>query len=338
MLPVAVHPAGALRHRRSPPYLVVLALGMFVAVVGAWCAGGVARPAAGAGSAQILLDFDPAAPGVQAQATVPYGTDPVQVDVVVLNADNIGAFEFYLAYDNVSLAFDSWTLGPFLGSTGRPVSCFPIISENTIRIGCTTTGIEPAGPSGDGVLVHLFFHPRFSGQTCMSMLLVETAEILGHPLPTTGAGGCVTIPPPTPTPTPSPTATLTPTATRTPPTPTRTPRTSSPTPVPTTPVPQTPGATTTPAASATPPTASATAAPRTPPAGTSTLAVVNTVISAERTPSLTRTVAPGTGFPGTGSNGGMRASRLEWVVAVMGLIIGVLLVTLLRQSARSDDG
>jgi type IV secretory pathway TrbD component len=34
----------------------------------------------------------------------------------------------------------------------------------------------------------------------------------------------------------------------------------------------------------------------------------------------------------------MRASRLEWVVAVMGLIIGVLLVTLLRQSARSDDG
>jgi len=337
MLPVAVHPAGAPRHRRSPP-LPLVAVAALAALLGAWCGGSRAYgPAQAAGSAQIVLDFDPATPGVQAQATVPYGTDPIQVDVVILNANNIGAFEFYLAYDSVSLAFDGWTLGPFLGSTGRPVSCFPIISENTVRIGCTTTGLEPDGPSGDGVLVHLFFHARFTGQTCMSMLLVETAEILGHPLPTTGAGGCVTIPPPTPTPTPSPTATLTPTATRTPPTPTRTPRTSSPTPVPTTPVPQTPGASPTPATSGTPVTASVTAAPRTPAAGTSTPSVVNTVISAERTPSVTRTVAPGTGFPGTGSNGGMRGSRLEWVVAAMGLIIGVLLVTLLRQSTRRDD-
>jgi len=175
----------------------------------------VAAGTAFAAGTLIAIDADPYTPGIQNTMTYPEGTDPIEIDVVVQNATNIGAFEFQLSFDNVSLEYIGWALGPFLGSTGRVVTCQQIITENTIRIGCTTTGPPPPdGPSGDGVLVKIGFHPKFPGTTCLPVMLVETAEIFGHPIPTSGQSGCVTIVQSTPTPIPTSTASPRATSTR----------------------------------------------------------------------------------------------------------------------------
>jgi hypothetical protein len=298
------------------------------------------------GPALMALDMDPSTPGVQNTATYPEGTEQIAVDVVVQNADAIGAFEFWIAYNPLYLQFLGWSLGPFLTSTGRVATCHQIITENTIRLGCTTTGPTPEGPSGDGVLATLFFKPRFGGETCISMLLVETAEVFGHALPTVGQGGCITIIPSTATPTPSHTATRTPTRT---PSPTRT-HTPTHTPVPATRTPavNTPTAVNTAPASATPPNNTRT------PATTRTPAVTRTVTSGTTTPTAFSTVAgatpvfPGTpdappenpsgptGFPTAGATGPDGSSRVGWLITAMSLTIGVLLVLLLRRTIFDD--
>lgn len=225
------------------------------------------------GTAIIAIDVDPATPGIQSTVSIPQATDPIAIDIVVRDGDHVGAFEFMLSFDAIALQFIDWQPGPFLGSTGRMVACQQLVTENTLRIGCTTSGpAPPEGASGDGVLGTLRFHPRFPGGTCFPMLLVETASVNGDPLLTTGQGGCIVIVPPTPTPSPTPTSTPVPSATPTPPSPTRTPRPTD--------TPETPAATPTTAAavpSATPPPgatatpgSSATRPPPPPPAATAT--------------------------------------------------------------------
>lgn len=295
-------------------------------------------PVSADGPAVIALDMDPATPGVQTTISVNEGVEAVQVDVAVQNANAIGAFEFMVSFDIIALEFVGWEAGPFLGSTGRPVTCFRVITENTLRIGCTSTGPPPPeGPSGDGVLTKLYFRPRWTGETCISMMLVETAEIFGHMLPTVGDGGCLTTVPHTPTATASPTETSTPTATAT------ATRTATPTPTGT----RTPTAT--PSATSTPVTATATARTNTStpvtstPVRTSTPAVstpsaVSTVLGS--TPIATSTVVssvarPPGAFPGTG--GRLPATGGDWVVPAMSFIIGVLTVMLIRRTF-GDDG
>ena len=165
----------------------------------------------------IALDFDPATPGVQSSAQVPYTTGEFEIDVVVLNAEETGAFEFVMTFENLFLDFTRFEVGPFLSSTGRPVSCLNESTENTVRVGCVTEGATPAGPTGDGVLLRLFFTPTLTGgETCFTLLLVETATVLGHPIPTDRQSGCITIVPSTATPTATGTGTPTNTATVTP--------------------------------------------------------------------------------------------------------------------------
>ena len=261
---------GVRRHWRLPVGLICLLLIVVASLT-------IVPRTANAANTLIALDVDPATPGIQTSASYPEGTDPIEVDVVVQDAVAIGAFEFELAFDLIWLDFTGWSLGPFLGSTGRVVTCHQILTENTIRIGCTTTGAGPPdGPSGSGVLVTLRFRPKFGGRTCLPMLLVETATVLGDPLPTSGQSACVTINPDTPTPTTTgvPTSTDTPTSTHTPvtptsthtpvtPTSTRTPLTPTSTRTPVTPTPSsTPGTpgTSTPVDMSTTPTATPTPA------------------------------------------------------------------------------
>jgi hypothetical protein len=156
----------------------------------------------------ISVDTDPSAPGIQNLSTYSSGATQIDVDVVVTNADHAGAFEFLLYFDAGLLEFLGWTVGPFITSTGRVATCEEIITENSVRIGCTTAGpAPPEGASGDGVLAHLRFRPLQAGTVCLSTLLVETAEIFGHPLPTIGQSGCLQF---EGTPTPSPTTTAVP--------------------------------------------------------------------------------------------------------------------------------
>lgn len=302
-----------------------------------------------AGPAIISIDADPATPGIQPTAAFPEGTDPIVIDVVVQNAESIGAFEFYLSFDVIWLEYLGWNPGPFLGSTGRPISCVQVITENTLRLGCTSYGILPEGPSGDGVIAKLFFRPRITGETCFRMLLVETAEELGHALPTISQSGCVTTIPHTATPTATPTLTATAT-----PTPTTTPSaTSTRTPTSTASATVSASATTTqPSPSTTPGTPGATtrtttprtATPRAATPGPGSTVLVGTA-APQTSPTLVSTVlssAPRppsgpTGFPRAGASDGFGGLGQSWLISAMSLIIGVLLVLLLRRTFFDDD-
>ncbi len=296
-----------------------------------------------AGGAVIALDMDPATPGIQNTANYPAGIGVIQVDAVVVNANAIGAWEFYLSFDVTALEFLYWGPGPFLMSTGRPVTCFQVITENTLRLGCTSTGFTPDGPSGDGVIAHMYFRPRFAGGTCFSMLLVETAEVLGHALPTTSQTGCLIVVPHTPTPTPTPTQTSTATATFTS-TPTAT-ATRTPTPSSTVQTTQTPADTPTPGSTKTPSTATKTPVRTTPtPSGSPT--PFSTVLGSTPTPGIPTAVVTVIGgprppgqFPSAGGNGSFAAGGESWLITAMSLIIGVLLVVLVRRTVFDhDDG
>lgn len=328
-----------LRALRIPgrPLRLALVLPMIAFAVGAEARTPDAARAAPV--ATISLDMDPATPGVQSSVSYNEGVDQIAVDVYVQDATAIGAFEFWVSFDVTMLEYLGWSTGPFLGSTGRPVTCQKIITENTVRIGCNTSGPPPPdGPSGEGVLGTLFFRPRFGGESCISMLLVETAEVFGHPIPTVGRGGCTTLVPNTPTPTATWTPTNTPTPTPTPtytatPTRTATPtKTSTTVPATATPTPTAGRATSTPhAATSTPKPATATATPP----------LVLTVLGSTPTPSQTpvSTVvagAPPSQFPGAGA-GRFTNSRNDWVITAMSLAIGVLLVLLLRRTFFDDD-
>ncbi len=267
--------------------------------------------------ATIAFDMDPSTPGIQTSVAYPQTVTDIYVDVVVQNADavGIGAFEFEVVIP-FGLHYVDSTVGPFLGSTGRTVTCqqIPAIPEGRVRIGCVTTGLEPAGPSGDGVLATLHFQPVLRLDACLYFILVETADVGGSPLLTTSQNGCFSYLIPTLTPTSSPTNTNTPTPSATPtgtPTPTDTPTdtptntptitatptsTETPTDTPTpsiTPVPNTdtatPTNTPTPTSTATnTPTAAVTATPT----SSQTATPVTPTLTPTRTPTLTPTLTP----------------------------------------------
>ena len=175
----------------------------------------VLRRAESATTPTIALDMDPSTPGIQSTAQYSTSTDPIAIDVVILDAEETGAFEFYFVFDALFLEFISYEIGPWLGSTGRPLTCQDIITENTVRIGCNTSLSEPPGATGDGLLATLYFRPRIGGDPCLRFLLVETATVLGHAIITQSQGGCLTIVDGTPTPTGTVTASATPSPTTT---------------------------------------------------------------------------------------------------------------------------
>lgn len=218
---VDLHPGTHARLAARLP-LRIAALLLLMGALGGVDALPPSHHAGAAGPLAIVLDMDPATPGVQDSVSVPQGTPEIAIDVVIQNGVDVGAFEFWVAFDVVALQFLGWTEGPYLTSSGRVSTCVSLINETSVRIGCGTIGpAPPDGPSGDGVLATLRFRPRFSGQTCLPMLLVEVADVGGTPaLPISEAGGCVVVVPSTATPTATHTQTPTPTRTQTP---TRTP-------------------------------------------------------------------------------------------------------------------
>ena len=197
-----------------------------------------ATPVFSCPSPGTVLCFEP-----QDQAT---GSAPVNVDIVLASVNNLGGFEFTAQYDANVVSFTNITLGPFLGSSGRPVNCVAPqpIPPDKIRLSCVTLGVSPAGASGSGVLATLTFTPIISGTSQLSFadstLVAPDASPIAVDDSATGnifvdcGAGCPTLTPtltpsntPTATNTSSPTPTLTPLSGGTPcgscPTPTLTP-------------------------------------------------------------------------------------------------------------------
>jgi len=70
----------------------------------------------------------------------------------------LGAFQF-LVYFSRGVAKISVKEGPFLGSTTRQTECQLLQTESWLRFACTSTGEEPPGPSGSGVLAEMTIRP-----------------------------------------------------------------------------------------------------------------------------------------------------------------------------------
>lgn len=152
--------------------------------------------AAIAGDPTIAVDADVAVAGIQPSADYPAYASAVSVDIVVRDAAPSGAFEFDLLFDPAEMQFLGWTEGAFLGGTGRATSCYAIEHEMDLRVGCSSDGPPPpAGASGDGVLATLRFRPKGAGESCLTLLLVETASVDGEPIPTSREDGCVVFSP-----------------------------------------------------------------------------------------------------------------------------------------------
>ncbi len=150
--------------------------------------------------------------------TASRGSD-FSVDIVVNNVTNLGAFQAGLQYDPVIASPVSIQVGPFLGSTGRSVSCsVPTpAADSTVRLVCTTLGTSPAAASGNGVLATVTFTAVREGIGIMDLSDFTLTDIQGNAISLNAllSGTVVVEPAPTPTPGPSPTPTDTPTSTPT---------------------------------------------------------------------------------------------------------------------------
>lgn len=85
--------------------------------------------------------------------TMPVGTTAT-LQVQIGGAQDLGAFEFIIAYDPAVVRVNTVTLGPFLGSTGNTATLLgPVIDQNagTVRFAGYTVG-NTAGPNGSGQL------------------------------------------------------------------------------------------------------------------------------------------------------------------------------------------
>lgn len=145
------------------------------------------------------------------------------VQVMIEEANDLGAFEFELAYDPSILQVKEAALGDFLGSTGRSV--VPIGPEVDNEEGRTTFGaisfLSGPGPSGTGVLATITFIAQGEGSTFLALLEVQVSDAAAHAQLVAAEGGRVVVrgaaaPTPVATAPPAPTATATPTPLTTP--------------------------------------------------------------------------------------------------------------------------
>jgi hypothetical protein len=151
------------------------------------------RPSRAGTAALVALDFEPATPGIQTSATHLQWAGDLPVDMVIVDTPALGAWEVEVTFDSNTIQYVTWSPGPFLESTGRDASCFEIKTQNWVRVGCTTSGATPAGPTGDGLLGTMYFRTGFLGQRCLVVTDAKTADELGSPLPNIDQGGCFNI-------------------------------------------------------------------------------------------------------------------------------------------------
>lgn len=119
------------------------------------------------------------------------------VNLVVDNVTNLGAFEFELTYNSGVIHADAATMGAFLGSTGRTV----IPAGNTIdnetspgkvTMSAASLGTSP-GPNGSGVLATFTFTPQSDGSSTLALQYVQLADVDGQVINTSLVPGRVTV-------------------------------------------------------------------------------------------------------------------------------------------------
>jgi cohesin domain-containing protein len=106
--------------------------------------------------------------------------DEFIVPVEIAGAENLGAFLFYLTYDSQVVAVKDVRPGPFLGSSGREVSCDPpVLQDGEVRYFCVTLRPAPAGADGGGVLAEVVFEPKDGGTTQLEITRAQITDPAG---------------------------------------------------------------------------------------------------------------------------------------------------------------
>jgi hypothetical protein len=122
------------------------------------------------------------------------------VDISIQDVSNLGSYEWMLSYDEDLLDFVGVVDGPFLSSTDRAVSCQPpILDVGSVRFGCNTTGAEPPGPDGAGVLSTVTFSAQAEGTSPLDLVWVQLSDPLANDIFTSIEDGQVILVAPSPT-------------------------------------------------------------------------------------------------------------------------------------------
>jgi hypothetical protein len=150
---------------------------------------------------------DPATIGIDPSISYPPLTDaPFTVSVNVTGVENLAAYEFAVLYDNTKLEFDSVANTALLGSTGRDVLCVEpadlevdgVESRSVVSFGCGSSGLFAdgtgiSGPSGDGVLATLTFHPIVAGVSPLTFVGIDERFIISQSPPRAGFTSLVSV-------------------------------------------------------------------------------------------------------------------------------------------------
>lgn len=146
---------------------------------------------------------------------------PLDVTVVVADAEDLGAFAFDVHYDSSLLVLDGYSVSDFLGATAncntRAGRCAfrlgPQIEAGVPRVGAYSYGDGP-GPSGDGVVATLHFSTTGAlGSATLRAANALTTDTGGDEVQPLVQDDTVTIVSTTTTPTATATSTVTPVAT-----------------------------------------------------------------------------------------------------------------------------
>jgi hypothetical protein len=115
-------------------------------------------------------------------------SQPLELEVVIDEAVDLGGFEFALQYDAARLSVDEEdvALDEFLGSTGRaPMPMEPQVTVDggvgTVSFGAMTLGTTPPGPNGSGTLATITFTPLLAGEAGVSFANGQVTDTTGQP-------------------------------------------------------------------------------------------------------------------------------------------------------------
>lgn len=128
-------------------------------------------PEVGAGTPGTTIRLEPADSVVGLNKTF-------TVQVMIEEVNDLGAFQFELAYNSSILEVEQAALGDFLGSTGRsvvPIGPEVDDEEGRTMFGAISFGGGP-GPSGTGVLATITFLAQGKGSTVLELRKVQVLD------------------------------------------------------------------------------------------------------------------------------------------------------------------
>jgi hypothetical protein len=117
------------------------------------------------------------------------------VQVMIEEVNDLGAFQFELAYDSSILRVEEAALGDFLGSMGRsvvPIGPEVDNEEGRTMFGAISFGGGP-GPNGTGVLATITWFARREGSTVLDLLKVQVLDTVTSVQLITVEGGRVVV-------------------------------------------------------------------------------------------------------------------------------------------------